>query len=96
MLKLITDGKDAVVPLDTDSVVPLEPDCVEFEGNSERGSPVGGDITPPVPEPVDPLPEIVAFQMPGSESELLDPTPTGVIIPSDSHPVLEAPLTVVT
>ena len=96
MLKLIAEGRDAVVPLDTDSVVPLEPDWVEFDGISERGSPVEGDITPPVPAPVNPLPEIVAFQMPVSESELLDPAPTGVIIPSDAHPVLEAPLTVVT
>jgi hypothetical protein len=88
MLKLTTEGYDAPLPLD--------PDAVEFEDISERGCPVGDDITPPVPEPVELLPEMVEFQTSGSEGELLDPVPDGVIIPSDSHPELEAPLTVVT
>jgi hypothetical protein len=89
MLGVIAEGGDAVVPLDSNAV--------EFAGRSERGSP-GGDRTPPVPEPVSPPPEIVEFQMPVSEGEALEPVPTsdGVIIPSDSHPVLEAPLIVVT
>ena len=98
MLKLITEGNVAVVPLGPESVVPLDPDCVEFEDNSERGCPVVGDIAPPVPEPTEPLPERVEFQTLVSEGELAAPVPTEdcVIIPSDSHPLLEAPLTVVT
>ena len=77
-------------------MLPLDPDAVEFDVISERGCPVGGDMTPLEPEPVDPLPEMVEFQTPVSEGELVDPVPDGVIIPLDSHPELAATLTVLT